>query len=312
MMEWHQSGDLKSKLGHELHHRTKEKRNDTMFNEKINVMFEGCMQEVLNSKNKVIKKAVSTIKKSLSEEDFTHFLFTVIQGFLLNLFQNSFTSEDLEESFEEYITRSVEELKVLKKGIVLDVCVEGLEKELSRVIQIPYVCSLADLAYAVLVAFQAEGAHLFDVIYKKESYACSASEDVEHFASDTMITQLKVRKGSKMEVWYDFGDNYTFNITIKDIITMDTLPQEESFSVLEGVGYGIWEDAHYELGMFYRDNKAFKDFLEHENLEEDYYPVHEKFDLIDTNEMLFPYMQRMKMSYEYPDEYQKLLNEVLA
>lgn len=284
-----------------------------MFVGNINKMLEACRNEVNATKNKKIQKALAMYEKELNQVDAKRFLDAILYSFVEKIIQNpDVTEEEAEVAFEEYFSSSTQELQIMKKSLVLDIKLNGLEEEINRVIEIPNVCTLSDLAYAVLVAFQAEGSHLFNVIYKKVSYSSDADDSAELYASETMVQNLNLRKGASLEVWYDFGDNYTFNIKVKDVKKNDSLPSEESYKILEGKGYGIWEDNHYPLDLYYSDKKAFKTYIEECGIEEDYFPIHETFDLKEDNEMYFPLIQRMKMSYEYPDEYEAAVNEVMA
>lgn len=71
--------------------------------------------------------------------------------------------------------------------------------------------------------FKSEGSHLFQIIHNKIKYDCDVSEDDGYYeeefryASMTDIPELKLRKGSKLELVYDFGDNYELDIKVIEI-----------------------------------------------------------------------------------------------
>ena len=69
-------------------------------------------------------------------------------------------------------------------------------------------------------------------------------------------------------------------------VANDFLFELEYMYVLDGEGYGIWEDAHYWLDLYYDDKDYFYEMMEEEGMEEDYFAVNEEFDLDVANETL--------------------------
>lgn len=75
----------------------------------------------------------------------------------------------------------------------------------------------------------------------------------------------------------------------------------DDMKVISGNGYGIWEDAHYEMELYYRDIKEFKAFVRKNGVSENQYPVKKKFNLDKSNKILVDEFFMLKEAYIYDD-----------
>lgn len=269
-----------------------------MFKKQMEEMIKACSEEVLQSSNKTIKKAVERIKKDLPE-DYEDFLSGMIRNVISESILLDIPDELSDEIFEEFIENSSKNVKQLRMACVFDVALEGHEKALHRKIQIPYISSLAELAYAILAAFEAEGTHLFQVTHHKTVYRCDIDYDEEDcYASFMNLEELNLKEGDKLSMCYDFGDDYTFKIKFVGFELCRNINEALKSMVLSGEGFGIWEDAHYEMDLYYENPKKLDAFLKEQNLAKEAYPINEVFDLDELNENFEEECSRLKMLYE--------------
>lgn len=173
-----------------------------------------------------------------------------------------------------------------KYKYVFRVKVKGLEKYITREIAIPKNMSLGDFGVAIILAFNGECSHLFQFIIDKKRYVIDPSEaifDEPESAFDTLLSDIIWNPKKKYTFVYDFGDDYQFSIQfVREVSDTGNYPIE----VLKGKGYGIWEDNHYYLDLYYADPTTMV-----ENWDGDMVPVSEvldfdpnEFDLVEINE----------------------------
>ena len=140
-----------------------------------------------------------------------------------------------------------------KRKYIFRVKVKGLEKYITREIAIPKSMSLGDLGIAIILAFHGECSHLFQFTIDKKRYVLDPSEavfDEPEYVFDTYIKDIHWNPKKKYNFTYDFGDNYEFSVQfVKEVEDTGDYPIE----VLKGKGYGIWEDNHYYLDLYYMD-----------------------------------------------------------
>lgn len=277
-----------------------------MFKENINKCIKECREELLNSKNTKIKKLLKEITSEL-EGNLENDLLDSIIG---DAMEAIMITESQDEDTEKIVISLLQDIKKLiplkKKSYTMNISLKGLEKEIYRSVKMPAMTSLADLGYTILSIFNAESNHLFEFVIKKEKYKCEIERYVddpcfgeeEEYASDYMIDEFNFKASNKFTMTYDYGDNYEFSIQVFSINHEDVFQNIESIEVLDGKGYGIWEDAHYELDLYYSDKKEFTAFIKENGIDFDYYPVDEEFDIEECNEYLLSSFLESKISYE--------------
>lgn len=265
--------------------------------------FTKCFQELKATENVQIKKLFKTIRKDFKDDDFD----CVIQPFvsvLINDIIPYVEKEDIEDTIIGELDEFIKATKYMRKAYVLDIHLIGQKQNCWRTLQIPATLVLSELCYAIMSVFCCDGGHLFSIEYKKKEYYCDAYssdfQDVE-YVSDEIIPCFNLRKGSHMIMTYDFGDNFMFDIRVKEVKDFHYRLSYDDIQLLDGKGYGIWEDDHYLMELYHNDPKRFKDVCEENGYDEEYFPIDEEFDLALYNEEIINDMNRYINIYERND-----------
>lgn len=129
---------------------------------------------------------------------------------------------------------------------------QELEKYLWRDIEVSSLSTMAKLGYAILAAFQAQGGHLFGITYDCFRYEFDHVGDVLDSLDDVVedvippniakIYSLKLEVGDKMEMEYDYGAGWTFDIKLISITPMVKGTGTHYPYITDGAGWGIIED----------------------------------------------------------------------
>lgn len=265
----------------------------------------GVYDEVLNSPSVDIQKWVYKLQEMMDQDDTQMIMKKAIMNAMTLCLSQAIIDDDFFESALihnfEFISKKVPEMK---KSMLLKIELEGLEKQIYRTMKVPYGIILADLAYLILASMNAEGSHLFSLsINGQNQYGCDACDEefIDDYAADVTIPELHIKKGDQIELWYDFGDNYYFQIKVLDIEEHEDIQSFDNLEIIEGQGYGIWEDEHQFLDMYYHDREEFMRTIEDYGLSEDDF-IFEDFDLDVSNEMVIEDFEFLKMAYEAPNE----------
>ena len=208
-----------------------------------------------------------------------------------------------------------------------------------RKVQVPEKMTVADLAYTVLTVFEMKATHLLKVTvpvgqmqvekykrlmgdaYDEEAFLEEHPElpniryryelldmiDVPRLENDIVhnITKAKLSHavsevGERMELWYDFGDDWFVDIKLTEVNEMDDsriLPR-----VIDGDGFGILEDCGgvwmlNDIVKAYKTKKSrlYKDMREWLGVDEFDFS---SFDLDEMNERLQVIPEIFKGGYE--------------
>lgn len=221
--------------------------------------------------------------------------------FCLNQLQ--FHDELFETLLVDNIEYMIENIPDMKKTIQLQVSLRGLEQYVNRQVVLPYYMTLADLAYALLAMFQADGSHLFTFECEQGKFGCQQcdGEMIDDYASNVFLNDLNLKKGSCFSLWYDFGDDYLFDIQVIHIQNEANLNVIGDGKILSGNGYGIWEDEHELLEMYYTDYEMFIERIQDFGLDEDDF-VFDDFDKDSANEMFVENFEFLRRAYEDSEE----------
>lgn len=221
--------------------------------------------------------------------------------FCLNQLQ--FHDELFETLLMDNIEYMIENIPDMKKTIQLQVSLRGLEQYVNRQVVLPYYMTLADLAYALLAMFQADGSHLFTFECEQGKFGCQQCDEemIEDYASNVFLNDLDLKKGSCFSLWYDFGDDYLFDIQVIHIQNEADLNVIGDGKILSGNGYGIWEDEHELLEMYYTDYEMFIERIQDFGLDEEDF-IFDDFDLDASNEMFVENFEFLRRAYEDGEE----------
>ncbi|MDD8048254.1 MAG: hypothetical protein PHH04_01505 [Thomasclavelia sp.] len=241
-----------------------------MFENKLNRFISECKYDILDSSNPKIQGYVKELKEIIPDQ-YEDGLFTGIASDVISQLL-SFPTEDNEdeEVVIDCLDRSLEELKNMVKSMVIEVTLEGQEDNVNRVLEVPYSLTLADLSYLVLASLRAEGSHLFNVEYQGNIYS-GEQPSLDYmdklYAMITETSDIDLTVGSNLVIRYDFGDDYTINVKVLRINDNKELYSLGNSHHIEGNGFGIWEDNHQLLDMYYDDPDNFKEFVETNGIE---------------------------------------------
>ena len=115
----------------------------------------------------------------------------------------------------------------MSKQYSIKVYPAGMGREVYRNIEICGDETLDRLCQIILEAFDFDDEHLYEFcmdncMYSENSYQSDPEED--DAATDIALDKLKLNKGQKFSLHYDFGDDWMFTITVHKINEV-----EESF-----------------------------------------------------------------------------------
>ena len=116
----------------------------------------------------------------------------------------------------------------MSKQYSIKVYPAGMGREVYRNIEICGDETLDRLCQIILEAFDFDDEHLYEFcmdncMYSENSYQSDPEED-DDATTDIALDKLKLNKGQKFSLHYDFGDDWMFTITIHKINEV-----EESF-----------------------------------------------------------------------------------
>lgn len=181
-----------------------------------------------------------------------------------------------------------------------------LENKIWRDIEISSTSNVAKLGYAVLAAFEAEGNHLFCINYKDRRYEIVYDDFYEDFGIkiedpiSKKLSSLKMEIGDKMEMEYDYGAGWCFDIEFVSAEPMKRGMGTHYPYVTDGAGWGIIEDLSIGEWVDYINQ------VDETGTPPVYYDVFDKevswdyqrFDLKTLNILLKGKIQRMEEGYE--------------
>ena len=115
----------------------------------------------------------------------------------------------------------------MSKQYSIKVYPAGMGREVYRNIEICGDETLDRLCQIILEAFDFDDEHLYEFcldncMYSEDSYQSDPEED--DATTDIALDKLKLNKGQKFSLHYDFGDDWMFTITVHKINEV-----EESF-----------------------------------------------------------------------------------
>lgn len=285
-----------------------------MLNSYIDTCVKACCEELRNSSHQQIKAMFQVIEQQLPDKTQEEGMQAIVSDIVAELLSQGDMEQDEEEelilNMLTSFSKHLEEIKVLYQ---FKIVLKGFEEEIYRIVEVPAAFTLADLGYVMLSAFQSEAAHLFEFQMKKQRFCCEIQRnlgDVDpaetEFASEYKLLDFNFRKNAKFTCCYDFGDHFEFDFTFQKEHKVDDFV---SFAgILDGKGFGIWEDAHYEMELYYHDRASFDAFIKENQIDPDDYPLDIAFDLEESNENLQEDFLNIKYAYERDEEAYELMN----
>ena len=143
--------------------------------------------------------------------------------YLLKVFDLDEVNLKVQECFQNKIEQTI------PKSYVLNVELEGFNKEIKRKIVINNSITVDTLCRIVVAAFRGDFSHLYGLKLGKKWLG-------EEY-NDLPISYFSLKKQDKFYVVYDYGDDWNFKVKVSK-----ELEGINKIEVIEGQGYGIVDD----------------------------------------------------------------------
>ena len=216
-----------------------------MFDNTFEYYLENIYDELIDSDDKEIQKQLKKILKGIPEENYRHELLPFIHFLAMEIVPMSPNDDLVRKTVKEYAKL----LELRKKTIRIRVFPECLP-EVYRVLELPYMITLDDMAMYILAAFRSFDAHMYFMRIGGEQCAW-----VDGF--EIVLDELKLKKGSIFEMTYDFDNDMTFIVEVEAISKKDEVVERIEGKILDGKGYGIIEDSQHLTELYYKNHKLF-------------------------------------------------------
>lgn len=181
-----------------------------------------------------------------------------------------------------------------------------LEDKIWREIEISSASSMATLGYAVLASFETNGSHLFCINYKGGRYEIVYDDFYEDYGIKTIdptlkkLSSLRLEIGDKMEMEYDYGAGWCFDIELISAEPMKKGMGTHYPYVTDGAGWGIIEELSVGEWVDYiteTDETGVKPIY-YDVFDKEVAWDYQRFDLKTLNVLLKGSIQRMKENYK--------------
>lgn len=158
----------------------------------------------------------------------------------------------------------------------IKVTLKGFEKQIKRVFIINDNVKINDFCKAIITSMNGYLEHLYTLKYKDKYYICEYMDknDFDEIKMNSLrINKLMLEEKDKLELIYDFGDNWVFKITVSKVVTGHN---NKNIELIDGIGKGIEEDCGGTWGLI--------DLINDKNNDWDY--NYEDFDMNRINDEL--------------------------
>lgn len=158
----------------------------------------------------------------------------------------------------------------------ITVTLKGFEKRIKRKFLINDNLKMEDFCRAVIVSMNGELEHLYSLKYKNTYYICMYMDKTDY--NEVKMNSLRIGKllldeKDKLELIYDFGDNWVFKIKVDKVMDGHN---DKNIELIEGIGCGIEEDCG---GIWGLENLI-------DNKDNDWGYDYDDFDIEEINKML--------------------------
>lgn len=195
----------------------------------------------------------------------------------------------------------------MTKVLIFQVKVELLEDKIWRTIEITDRSTVADLAYTIIVTFQALGDHLYEIRHNGKIYDSFIAIEDYHGkeklinATKTQLNNLNLKTNDKLIMNYDTGSTITFNLTYLGSKSFEKGSGMHYPYITDGAGLGIINDyTNFELKEMVDDidrkGKSNYQYLSMFSTPKDY--DYRNFDLKKNNLHLKRFYRKIKRGYE--------------
>lgn len=275
-----------------------------MFEKRIQKCIRDCCRDLKLSKNVEIQKRLEYLQLR-GFDNLPEFYEAFVTNVVLQILH---TDEGItEEEVVMFLDEHISYLELMSQSVRIKVCLEDQESKVFREMVVPYAFRLSELAYAVLTTFEADASHLYKVVFGEYEFFGEYQEDSVfefggNFANETFLFELELTKGSIIEVNYDYGDNYWFKVEVLELKEQTRPMTIADIEIVDGKGFGIWEDNHALLEVFLDDEEHFPEYVEKEGFELEWFNTDEKFDIVASNETFVENFLYIAGAYNQEDD----------
>lgn len=124
----------------------------------------------------------------------------------------------------------------------MKVTLKNFEKLIKRTFIINDNVKINDFCKAIITSMDGNLEHLYMLKYKDKHYICEyldMNDSNEIKMNNLRINNLSLEEKDKLELIYDFGDNWIFKISVTKIIPGHN---DINIELIDGIGKGIEED----------------------------------------------------------------------
>lgn len=161
-----------------------------------------------------------------------------LSKYMIEYLAKNFNCKENNEKVKNYKEHKIEQAK--PRNYTFNVTLKGFEKEIKRKIRVNNNININSFCEKVIISMNGDLSHDF-CIKQKERYISEVYYDEE-------LYNLNLCEKNKLKLIYDWGDNWTFNLTLIKIVDGYV---NNDFEVLSGSGYGIVDDCG---GIFFLDD----------------------------------------------------------
>lgn len=260
-----------------------------MFREKYVEFICECKELLEESKDKKIQNSLKTIKEHYGDR-YDDKIKTIIHLFITEGFEETTNPQEELEALRYILSDVAKSCLQSFRNYIMEISVQGYESEVNRTMIVPATMSLEDLGWAVMISLHGMMDHYFVMEHGGELFYTATMPEkpgVGFQADHVLLHLMDLRKRSKIKMTYDFGENWEINIRVKDIKKLSYLPDITELEILDGKGFGIWEDAKQFFELYYDEGEeALKECMDDYGIDEDAFPYDIPFDKDAMNQIL--------------------------
>lgn len=161
----------------------------------------------------------------------------------------------------------------------IKVTLKGFEKRIKRTFLVNDNLKIEDFCKAIITSMSGDLDHLYSLKHEDTYYICSYMEKDRY--NEVKMNSLRIGKllldeKDKMELVYDFGDNWVFKINVSKVYDGHN---NKNIELIDGIGCGIEEDCGGIWGL--------EDLID--NPDNDWGYHYDDFDIKKINEMFDKY-----------------------
>lgn len=132
----------------------------------------------------------------------------------------------------------------MKTSYEFRVTLTDFKRRIYRIIRVNGSMTIEDFCEAVIYSMNGDCYHLYALEFRGERFLCNGEDielydDNEQFMKKKKISFLRLNKGDRLKINYDFGDDWYFLLTVRKVLEEES---NEYPIVLDGKGLGIVED----------------------------------------------------------------------